>query len=58
MTSERVGNGKKWSQRVRPGPRLQKHLECLLTVLMFVCVCVRERDGASLYFFASQEGHK
>ena len=44
MTSERVGNGKKWSQRVRPGPRLQKHLERLLTVLICVCVCVRERQ--------------
>ena len=41
MTSERVGNGKKRSRRVRPGPRLQKRLERLLTVL--ICVCVRER---------------
>ena len=44
MTSERVGNGKKWSQRVRPGPRLQKHLERLLTVLICVCVCERETE--------------
>ena len=41
MTSERVGNGKKRSRRVRPGPRLQKRLARLLTVL--ICVCVRER---------------
>lgn len=43
MTSERVGNGKKRSRRVRlSGPRLQKHLERLLTVL--ICVCVREKE--------------
>ena len=42
MTSERVGNGQKRSRRVRPGPRLQKLLEHLLTVL--ICVCVRERQ--------------
>ena len=33
MTSERVGNGQKRSRRVRPGLRLQKLLEHLLTDL-------------------------
>ena len=40
MTSERVGNGQKRSRRVRPGLRLQKLLEHLLTVL----ICERERE--------------
>ena len=40
MTSERVGNGQKRSWRVRPGLRLQKLLEHLLTVL----ICERERE--------------
>ena len=40
MTSERVGNGQKRSRRVRPGLRLQKLLEHVLTVL----ICERERE--------------